>query len=228
MPRYQSTRHRRMMDLSETALENALASESQRDSRIAATVIGDDQKYRLWEAGHADMLIPISQQSRKKPQILALREAKVQLIHRRAFFRYLRDREVTGERRRVLFRLFHSTLDFNDAVLAEHRQYMLAVSSRISTDYIVDVMQDLNSTRLLNAYERTFARYFEMKCHIACAPNSSTTPLVQEALRDIRSQLLRIRRTIETADPAGNAGNFDYQELLARSGRYPVLNYLNA
>ena len=228
MSRYHSSRHRRLMDLSETALEDALASESDRESRIAATILGDQQKYRLWEVRHADMLVPVAQENRKKPQIVALRKAKVQLVHRRAFFRYLRAHEVQGQKRRDLFRLFHSTLDYNDAVLAEHRQYMVAVSSRISTDHIIDVMEDVNTNVLLNRYEKTFSRYFEMKCYIACAKHSDTVMLVRQTLSDLERQLLRLRRAIETHEPSGSAGNFDQKELLARSGRYPVLNYLNA
>ena len=228
MPRYQSSRHRRLMDLSETALEDALASESARESRIAATILGDQKKYRLWEARHADMLVPVAQESRKMPQIVALRHAKVQLVHRRAFFRYLRNHEVQGQRRRDLFRLFHATLDYQDAVLAEHRQYMVAVSSRISTDHIIDVMEDINSMRLLDQYEDVFSRYFEMKCYIACSTYSDTVRLVRDTYRDLERQLFRLRRAIDTLEPVGSGGNFDQQELLARSGRYPVLNYLNA
>ena len=149
-------------------------------------------------------------------------------MHRRAFFRYLRAHKVQGQKRRDLFRLFHATLDYQDAVLAEHRQYMVSVSSRISTDHIIDVMEDINSTRLLEHYEATFSRYFEMKCYIICSKYSDTVGLVRDSLRDLERQLLRIRRAIETLDPAGTAGDFDQQELIARSGRYPVLNYLNA
>ena len=228
MSRYQSSRHRRLMDLSETALEDALGSDSARESRIAATILGDNQKYRLWEARHADILVPVARESRKRPQIVALRNAKVQLVHRRAFFRYLRANEVQGQKRRDLFRLFHATMDYQDAVLAEHRQYMVAVSSRISTDHIIDVMEDSNSTLLLRKYEKTFSRYFEMKCYIATAKHSHTVLLVRQTLRELERQLLRLRRAIETREPAGSGGNFDQQELLARSGRYPVLNYLNA
>jgi hypothetical protein len=119
-------------------------------------------------------------------------------------------------------------LDYDDAVLAEHRHYMLAVSSRISTDHIIDVMDDAISTHLLHEYEKTFARYFAMKCYVASANNSDCRLLVQQSMRELQARLLRIRRRLETEAPAGKGGSFDRQELLSRSGRYPVLNYLNA
>lgn len=228
MRHYDSHRHKRLMAASESALEDALVSESGRDSRIARTVLTDNQRYRVWEAKHAELLFPVAQESRKTPQIVALRRAKVRLIHRRAFFRYLRENAVHGQRRRDLFRIYHATLDFSDAVLAEHRQYELAVSSRISTDHIIDFMEDPLSTRLLDQYEKVFARYFAMKCYVACARDASCAALVLETMRDSERLLLRLRRYIETQEPAGMGGNFDQQELIARSGRYPVLNYLNA
>ena len=228
MLRYSSRRHKQLMDVSEIALEDASESSVPRDSRIASTILRDNLKYRQWEARHANLLLPVAQQSGKKRQILALRNAKVELVHRRAFFRYLQAHEVRGEQRERLFRLFHSTLDYNDAILAEHRHYMLAVSSRISTDHIIDVMDDMNSVRLLRQYEKTFARYFEMKCYVVCATDSDCSQVVYESMRDLQRQLLSIRRLIESAPPSGDGGNFDRQELLARSGRYKALNYLNA
>lgn len=228
MLRYSSTRHKRLMEASEYALQDASESPIPRESRIATTVLDDSRKYHQWESQQANLLLPVAEHSRKKRQIVALRNAKVQLVHRRAFFKYLQADEVRGEQRRQLFRLFHRTLDYDDAVLAEHRHYMLAVSSRISTDHIIDVMDDLTTTHLLREYEKTFARYFAMKCYVACASNSDCGQLVQQSLRELQARLLTIRRRIETEAPVGNGGNFDRQELLSRSGRYPVLNYLNA
>jgi hypothetical protein len=216
------------MDVSEFALQDASESSLPRDSRIATTILQDNQKYRQWEARHANLLLPVAQHSHKKRQIVALRNAKVELVHRRALFNYLQAHEVRGIQREQLFRLFHSTMDFEDAVLAEHRHYMLAVSSRISTDHIIDVMADNNSTLLLSQYASIFARYFEMKCYVACARDSSCIQLVYRSMRELKGQLLEIRRHIESQPPSGDGGNFDRQELLARGSRYEALNYLNA
>lgn len=216
------------MDASEYALRDASESSLPRESRIANTILGDSQKYRQWELRHADLLLPVAEESAKKRQIVALRKARTQLVHRRAFFKYLRTHEVSNEQRQQLFRLFHATMDYNEAILVEHRHYMLAVSSRISTDHIIDVMHDVTSARLLQQYEKAFARYFEMKCYVACAGDSNCIDIVRTTLRDVNGELLRIRRRIETEAPDGDGGNFDRQELLSRSGRYKALNYLNA
>ncbi len=157
---------------------------------------------------------------------MELRRADLQLVHRRALFTYLQTHELTEGQRRTLFRLFHSTLDYQEAILTEHRQYMVAVSSHISTDHIIDVMQDESSARLLQQYEKTFARYFEMKCYIASARDSHTVDLVRSTVRDLKGRLLRIRRRIETEYPEVDRSNFYQQQLLARSNRYEIRNYL--
>jgi hypothetical protein len=217
------------MNASEYALHDATHSEIPRESRIATTIIGDSQRYRDWELRHAKLLVPVAEQKAEKYQILALRKANVQLVHRRAFFNYLQTHPVTGARREQLFRLFHSTLDMNEAILAEHRQYMVAFSSGISTGHITDVMHDDTSTWLTDLYEKTFCRYFEMKCFVASTgENSSTREMVAASLHDVRRQLLRLLRRMETDLPQERRGNFEEQELLARSGRYEALNYLNA
>jgi hypothetical protein len=227
MARYNSNRHKKLMDASEYALQDAAQSDQPRESRIASTVINDSQKYREWEVRHANLLIPVAEQNAGKYQILALRRANVQLVHRRAFFKYLQTHPVSSERRQQLFRLFHATMDLNDAILAEHRQYMLAYSSGISTDHIVDVMHNETSTRLAQQYETAFSRYFEMKCFIAIAGSGITRELVSASLRDAQGNLLRLRRRMETELPRERLSDFEQQELLARSGRYEIQNYLN-
>lgn len=226
MLRYSSSRHRRLMEASEYALQDASESTSPRESRIATTVLTDARKYREWELRHANLLLPVAEQRARKRQIIALRHAEIQLIHRRALFSYLQTHELSDDQRHKLFRLFHSTLDYQEAILAEHRQYMLAVSSHISTDHIIDIMQDETSTGLLQLYEKTFARYFEMKCYIASARDSHCIELIRSSVRDMQGQLLRIRRRIETERPAADVGAFSQQELLARSGRQEMRNYL--
>lgn len=227
MLQYSSGRHRQLMTASEYALHDACESSLPAESRIASTICGDNKKYREWELRHANLLLPVAEHKAKKYQILELRNANVHLVHRRAFFRYLQMHNVRGASREQLFRLFHQTLDFHEAVLAEHRQYMLAFSSGISTDHIIDIMDDDRSNILIDRYEQLFGRFFEMKCYLASAPETATSKLVRSSLRDAQGQLLRIRRRMETEVPRDNVGNFDTLEMLHRTGRFEAKNYLN-
>lgn len=226
MPRYSSRRHQKLMDESEYALNDAVDSPRERIARIASSVVSDSRNYRLWESQHADLLLPVAEQNNTKRQIFALRDTEIKLVHRRAFFDFLRESKLRGEERRRLFRVFHRTVDYEAAVLAEHRHYMLAVSSHISADHLVNVMNDPTTCALLENYEKVYSRYFEMKCYVAGMGDSDCIELVQLAMGDVRKHLQRIRRKINSVPPREGCDSFDRQELLARSGRYPVLNYM--
>ena len=216
------------MDASEYALHEAASSSQPRRSRIATTVIDDSRTYREWELRHANLLIPIASEKASKAQQLALRGANVQTVHRTAFFSYLQTKSPSEEKRQQLFRLLHSTKDLKPAILFEHRQYMLAYSSRLSADHIVDVMQDELGFNLLQRYEKAYARYFEIKCFLATSPNDSPTrELVFETYREAQANLLRLRRLLETEVSRESVPSFETLELLSRSGRYKAINYLN-
>jgi hypothetical protein len=214
------------MDESEYALRDASGSPLPHVSRIANSIVNDNSRYRLWESRHADLLLPVAKHSNMKRQIVALRNTEVQLVHRRALFDFLRDSEVRSGARRQLFHVFHRTLDYESAVLVEHRQYMLAVSSHISANHLIDVMNDDNSKALLRQYEKMYARYFEMNCYVAGMGDSECIELVRSGMGDALELLQRLRRRIESVPPKSGCGSFDRQELIARSGRYPVLNYM--
>ncbi|MGI9234124.1 MAG: hypothetical protein ACR2RD_10880 [Woeseiaceae bacterium] len=208
-------------------MQDAAESSLPRESRIASTILNDDKKHRHWELQHASLLLPVAEHRAKKRQILELRRAEIRLIHHRALFSFLQTHDLPDDRRQELFRLFHSTLDYQAAILTEHRHYMNAVSSHISNDHIIDMMQDETSMSLLELYEKTFARYFEMKCYIATAKDSHCVDFVRLTARGLYEQLLRVRRRIETEQPVVTSNDFYQQELLSRSGRYEIQNYLN-
>jgi len=214
------------MGESEYALQGASDSSSPRISRIVNTILQDNQTYKMWESRHADLLLPVAEHSDRKHQVFALRDAKIRLVHRRALFRYLQANEVRGEQRRQLFRILHSTLDYSDAVLREHRQYMLAVSSRVSADHLIDVMNDPRSKDLSHDYEKLYTRYFEMQWYVMGMGDSNCIELVRSVMADVRDQLRRLRQQIEVQPVDSHCASFDQQEVLARSGRYPVLEYL--
>ena len=226
MTRYSSTRLRKLMDESEYALQVASDSSSERVSRIVNSILQDDRLYHLWESRHADLILPVAEQSRSRPQINALRLAEIRLIHRRALFRYLRSKQIRGEQRRRLMRIFHSTRDYNDAVIAEHRQFVLAEYSHVSAGHLIDVMQDVASGSLLHQYEKIYARYFEMKCYVAGMGDGKCVDLVRMSMSEAKARLQQVRHRIESEPTAGDCHSFDEQEIVARSGRYPVLNYM--
>jgi hypothetical protein len=226
MATYSSHRHRKLMNESVHALHNAANSSSPRVSRIVTAILQNYRTYKMWESQHADLLLPVAEYNDKKRQIMALRNTDVQLVHRRALFEFLQSNGVRGDKRRRFFRIFHTTLDYHSAVLAEHRQYLLAVSSHVSTDHLIDIMNDPRSKSLSRQYEELYRPYFEMNCQVASMGDNEGAGLVRLTMQKAREQLQQMRLRIASESPASCCASFDRQEPLARSGRYPILNYM--
>lgn len=226
MLRYQSRRHRQLMNASEQALSDAVDGGGHRERRIAKRILGDSKSYRLWESRHADLVVPVAEQNKRAPQIFALRDIEVRLVHRRALIRHIRKHRIVGKKRDRLFSAFHGPMDTINAILAEHREYELAVSSRVSTDRLIDVMNDSVSVTLLSEYQTLYARYFELYCFMVSCDDSALADAAKMEMLSMKRRAVRLIRLLHTEKPDSGYSNFDRQELLARSGRYPILDYM--
>ncbi len=226
MLRYQSRRHRYLMDESEQALLDAAEGCRRRDARIAKQILGDPKIHRLWESRHADLVLPVAEQSRRARQIFALRDIEVRLLHRRALIKHIRTHRIVGEERDRLFSVFYGPMDTSNAILAEHRQYKLAVSSRVSTDHLINVMCDPVSTRLLRKYASIYSKYFELYCFVASCEDATMEAATKIELLGLRRRAMQMIKRIHSERPDSSSSSFERQALLARSGRYPILDYM--
>jgi hypothetical protein len=228
MSRYLSRRHQTLMDESEQALLEAAQKNAGTESRIAKRILGDSRTHGLWEARHAELVRPVAEEKARAPQIMALRDLEVRLVHRRALIEHIRENEIRDAERERLFSVFYSFKEFPDAVLAEHREYVLAVSSRVCADHLIDIMQDPPSRKLLRLYETTYARYFEMYCYVVGTEDTASADAAKLLMTDLRHEAERVRRLVSTQRPDNRAADFERQAVLARSGRHRALNYLGA
>lgn len=226
MSRYLSRRLQHLMDESEHALWDAAEAPSSRESLIAQHVLSEPKILRLWESRHAELVRPIAEQSRRVPQVIALRDIEVRLVHRRALIDHIRENHILGQARDRLFSVFYGPREVRDAILAEHRQYMLAVSSRVSADHLVDVIHDPVSKRLVGEYEAIFAEYFDLYCFVAASEDSTCADAAKLLMLDARRRAKVARQRIHSVAPNRQLPDFEYQALLARSGRYPIANYM--
>lgn len=228
MLNYLSRCHKALMEESEQALLTAAQEGSGIDRRIAKQILADSKVHGLWESRHADLVRPVAEHSSRVPQIIALRGVEVRLVHQQALVDHLRENRIHGAERERLFRVFYGPREFQDAVLAEHRQYMLAVSSRVSADHLINVMEDSQSRRLVRQYEVLYARYFELYCYVVGTEDAASADATRPLMTDLRKQAERVRHRINKQRPDGGAANFERQALLARSGRHKALNYLSS
>lgn len=225
MLHYHSSRHRRLMQESEQALEDASTGPSTRDSRIASRILQDSKLHRLWEARHAELVRPVAEQSRRNPQIFELRRLETKLLHRCSLFDFIRVNKVKGRRRNQLFKAFYGPRDIVDAILIEHRQYLLAGSSYLSTDHLIGVMQDAASVEHLQQYKTAYSNYFSLYCFFASTEDTVMANAVGSVMQDAHDRVNRLRERLFSVRPEAGFSHFDQQAALARSGRYPVLNY---
>lgn len=227
MLRYQSSRHRRLMRESEQALAEAASGPENRASRIASQVLGDEKTYSVWEARHADLLRPVAEHDRRDPQIFELRRVETALLHRSSLIDFIREQKVRGLQRQRLFAAFYGPRELTDAILIEHRNYVLAQSSRLSADHLIDIMHDSTSTGLLHLYRKAYGAYFSMYCYFACARDRDMASAIGSEMQVAQHSVNRLRKQLFSAKPEPGYADFDRQELLARSGRYQAINYMN-
>lgn len=213
------------MQESEQALEDACSGPMTRQSRIAGQVLHDTKMHRLWEARHAELVRPIAEQSKRDPQILELRRLETKLLHRRSLINFIRKHKIQGQQRKRLFAAFYGPRDIVNAILTEHRQYELAESSHVSADHLIAVMQDDASMNHLQLYKNAYSTYFALYCYVACSKNSVMATAVSGAMQDASKRVNRLRQRLYAAQSEKGFSDFDQQAALARSGRYPVLNY---
>ncbi len=226
MSRFLQRRHRRLMDESEQGLQQASESSSERAARISSQILADSKLHSLWESRHAKLLLPVAEHHKTAHQIVDLRLASLYLIHGRAFIEHIRNSEIRGEERKHFFARYYGVMDYQNAVLAAHRHYMLSVSSMVSTSHLIDLMFDPVSHRLLNQYKDVYQQYFEL-CD--CAAGSEDTHCAKALLPIISStkkQLKVLRHRLVKDPPDTRCSEIERQACLAQSGRYPILNYM--
>src|SRR2546430_6183321 len=88
--------------------------DSPADALVASRILGHPHAYRRWEAEHGRLMRSVSAQTNVDRQVTALRSTALSLVHRKAMFDYLRDREITGRKRHRFFSLFYGSRDYVD------------------------------------------------------------------------------------------------------------------
>lgn len=227
MLKYQSIRHRRLMRESEFALEAAASSPQIDTARAATQVLGDAKIHGLWESRHAQMLLPVAENNYRRSQILELRKLETQLTHRSSLIRFIRTRHVVGQQRDKLFSVFYGPRDRVNAILTEHRNYLLSESSHTSTDHLISLMHDTDTRDLLRLYVNAYDTYFSLFCFTVCGNDNALTTAVAAATQDARQRVNRFRDRLLSQKPSGKGANLDQEVLIAKTGRHKAINYLN-
>ena len=194
-------KHARLMEESEARVEMTARFDSPADMLVASRLLQHPDAYRRWEAEHDRLMRAVSEPTRLARQVVALRSTAFALVHRKATFEYLRDRQIVGERRRRLFAFFCGFRDYTNAVLAEHGNYVRCSSSYLCAHHLAEhLMQDAAFDEPLRIYEQWYSEYFRTFCDVALAeteeekqataPMDALKPLLKYQLAEARQAIL--------------------------------------
>jgi hypothetical protein len=197
------------MEESEACLAAAARAGQPDEMLFASQILDHPTTYRTWEAEHDRLLRNVSAHNRLAPQMGALRSATFGLIHRTALFEYIRDRAVTGAKRRRLFALFYGTRDYSNSVITEHASFIRSHSSYVCLDHLAEqLMRDAAFDEPMQLYAEWYSDYFRVFCDVSLAeseaekldaePLEALKPLLKYRLAQARDSILALPQVPST------------------------------
>ena len=155
----------RLMEASESCIENVHRHGLPAQRQIVATLFNDAMTYRRWEVEHYRLMRSVAEDPRFHSERRRLRTTCFALTHSKALFEYLRSNRVTGEDRVAVFRAVYGTVDYARAVVAEHGRFLRATWSRLCADHIgATLLHDAVFIASLQDYETAYLDYVSLYC----------------------------------------------------------------
>ncbi|HUL47238.1 MAG TPA: hypothetical protein VLV25_09095 [Steroidobacteraceae bacterium] len=176
------------------------------DILVAQRILVRPDEFTRWEAHHDFLMRAVSSRSQLPQQMVALRATALSLVHRKALFEYLRQRQIAGAQRRKLLAVFYGCADYTNAVLVEHGNYVRSSSSYLCTRHLAEqLMHDPALDEPLALYEEWYAEYFHAFCDVelaeteeerqACLAQESLKPLLKHRVTEARKAILAMPQT---------------------------------
>lgn len=202
----QAYKHARLMEESESRVEMTANSLAPADILVAQRILVRPDEFTRWEAHHDYLMRAVSSHGQLPRQMVALRATALSLVHRRALFEYLRQRQIAGAKRKKLLAVFYGCADYTNAVLIEHGNYVRSSSSYLCTQHLAEhLMHDPALDEPLALYEEWYAEYFHAFCDVelaeteeekqACIAQESLKPLLKYRVTEARKAILAMPQT---------------------------------
>ena len=194
------------MEESESRVEMTAKSLAPADILVAQRILARPADFTRWEAHHDQLMRTVSAHGQLTRQMVALRTTALTLVHRKALFEYLRQRQITGAKRKKLFAVFYGCAEYTNAVLTEHGHYVRCASSYLCTQHLAEhLMRDPALDEPLALYEEWYAEYFYAFCDVelaeteaekqVCLAQESLKPLLKYRVTEARKAILSMPRT---------------------------------
>jgi hypothetical protein len=155
----------RLMRESTDRVEAALSSGDDGERLIAHRVLESPVMWNQWESEHSGLMRQLANCSVHRTQVAALKETTLRLLHGKALFQYLRQREVRGGERAQVIAHFRPGRSYESAIIAEHGVYLRKACSFLCTSHLgSEVVQDPAFLDPMQRYEELYTEYFELYC----------------------------------------------------------------
>jgi hypothetical protein len=198
--RIQGINQARLMEESELCIAESAKSGAPAQMLVASRLLAHPEAYRRWEAEHTQLMRRVSEHRYLNRQVVALRSTALALMHRKAVFEYLQERQLTRPQRHKLMAMFHSLKDYTASLIAEHGNYLRGASSYWCSHHLARrLMKDGAFAEPLLLYQERYTDYFRVHCDVELAETAQE----QEAVASMRLlqpllklQLVEARREI--------------------------------
>jgi hypothetical protein len=195
----------RLMQESEKCLEDAARSGDEQQQLVAGRILDNVQLWCQWELEHLALVRDVVRHGRADAQSIALRSGVLGLIHRKALFEYLRTTRLKGTARRRVVGYFRGSLQYTDAVVSEHGQYLRSAGSHLCAHHLgVAVLLDGVFQAPIARYEELYTEYFHAFCQSLISrvdgqPEDSAQrkilPLLKHQVTSLHASILALPRT---------------------------------
>ncbi len=238
--RIQGINQARLMEESELCIAESAKFGTPAQMLVASRLLAYPDAYRRWEAEHSRLMRRVSEHRYMNRQVVALRSTALSLLHRKAVFEYLQERQLTRQQRHKLMSMFHSLKDYTASLIAEHGNYVRGASSYFCSHHLAKgLMKDDAFAEPLLLYQERYTDYFRVHCDVELAESDSEKqavepmrllqPLLKKQLAEARQEILsmpyrpqKVWREVEIRKPAGDTerlrvlGDTDIARILAR------------
>jgi len=183
----------RLMRESERMVHEAASCGEPRVRSVCSQLLANQVRYFIWHSKHESRMEPIARLRRRELQLLELRRASVEFVHRAALVKYFSDYQVRGPARDRVLRGFFGPQDSRDAAILAHRSYLVAASSQLCATELLRLADDQAGIEQIQFYETVYAQYFGLFCNrLHAAPNGDRS-LLDELVPEVRGVAERLR-----------------------------------
>ena len=241
--RIQGINQARLMEESELCIAETAKSGTPAQVLVASRVLAHPETYRRWESEHFQLMRRVSEHRYLDRQVVALRSTALALMHRKAVFEYLQERQLTRQQRHKLMAMFHSLKDYAASLIAEHGNYVRGASSYWCSHHLARrLMKDSAFAEPLLLYQERYTDFFRVHCDVELAESQSEKqavasmrllqPLLKKQLVEARQEILsmayrpeKVWREVEIRRPTGDTerlralGDTEIARILAKGAR---------